>query len=684
MTYLVPLAALLILLPGLACHAYSQTKERAGLENGPGSEASHPMPPAAQLADALGLSLSLVALAGMATYFLGLRFSAAVIILLYAALALLAGWAYSRQLGRERKFSQGAAELPNPASSPDPGTNDQSPILRLRSGQVSNLQFPIPNSQFPIPNSQLTTPQSPISNYRSLITDYLPFLVLAAILAFRFYQARALVLPAWVDSVHHTLLVRLFLETGGVPHTLDPYMPVPLYYHFGFHLNTALFAFFARLAPAQAVLVFGQILNAAVALAVYRLALALWGDWRRGVVAMLLIGFVSQMPAYYLTWGRYTLLTGAILLALAMAAAIEGARAGFNGERGLRLAVLTSGLILTHYFAAIVFALFLVTLVIERLIQDRQFLRGREFRGQAGSVGVGVALALPWIGHVLQQAAPFLGMDVVPLTQSADAAYYDGYLGYLWYLLGPQRNYILLGIALVALVALGWRKGTRPLAVWTLAFGLLSLPWGVHLSPFRPDHGVILVFLPGALFAADLFIIPLDISAARWLRGLAGALILASLGWLTLWGFRETRNIINPVTVLADAADLRALEWITANTSADAVFFINTAGWQGGSYRGVDGGWWILPLTGRQAILPPALYLEGGVAYATAVIETARRASEITTCDEAFWGLVQETGARHAFLKFGVGSLQPAGLAGCAGVTLIYEDAGIYLFSLEP
>ena len=42
-------------------------------------------------------------------------------------------------------------------------------------------------------------------------------LLLAALVAWRLYQARSLALPAWVDSVHHALIVRKIMENGGIP-----------------------------------------------------------------------------------------------------------------------------------------------------------------------------------------------------------------------------------------------------------------------------------------------------------------------------------------------------------------------------------------------------------------------------------------------------------------------------------
>jgi len=148
-------------------------------------------------------------------------------------------------------------------------------------------------------------------------------LVFVELIAWRLYQAVELVLPPWVDSLHHVLIVRKIIETGGLPIDLSPYLPVPFYYHFAFHSFTAEFSVLSQLSPDQAVLILGQMLNAAIGLSVYTLGRALFKDWRPAVLAGLLTAFFTQMPAYYLTWGRYTLLTGLVIMPLAMAVAIK-------------------------------------------------------------------------------------------------------------------------------------------------------------------------------------------------------------------------------------------------------------------------------------------------------------------------------------------------------------------------
>ncbi len=311
--------------------------------------------------------------------------------------------------------------------------------------------------------------------------------VLGGIIFWRFVQVRDLVLPAWVNSVHHVLIVKLILENGSIPASFAPYMPVPFYYHFGFHTNAALFALLAGLTPAQAVLTLGQLINALVALGIFRFGLAIWGDWRRAGIAALLVGFVLQMPAYYATWGRYTLLSGLILLAAAMAVGVEIAGQGGSRRRAARLAALTAGILLAHYFAALLLAVFLGILCLTSLAPRKSgSVPVRVWSTILGGGLVGFLLALPWLDRVWGFASGYTTITTVSPGASLDAIFFADYLSYLWYLMGPTRNYVLLGVGAGGLLLAGWRRVTIPLTLWTLALLALSSPWGPHLESVPP------------------------------------------------------------------------------------------------------------------------------------------------------------------------------------------------------
>ncbi len=504
------------------------------------------------------------------------------------------------------------------------------------------------------------------------------FLIL---LGLRFFQARDLALPAWVDSVHHTFLVRLFLEHGGIPVDLQPWIPGPFYYHYGFHASAAVFSAFSGFSPDRAVLIFGQLLNAAAALSAYRLSMAFRLDRRRALLVMALVGFFAQMPAFYLTWGRYTLLAGMVLLPLAMAEAVEYATRAPRPASAVRLAILTAGLLLTHYLAGILLAVFLVLIGFHVLAKKN--LR-RRFAGLALSIGSGTLLALPWLIPMLRYSSVDVGVDIVASQAAADAMYFANYASYIWTLMGPLRNYLLLGAGLLAALAALFRRGPlRILALWGLILGVQTLPWGLRFEPFRPEHLAIVLFLPAAILAADGFVALSDginrrRPALRPRFFFAGVALAACL--IGLW---QTRNIINPRTVLADADDRRAVLWAAANTPPDAVFLINTVYWQGGLFRGVDGGWWLLPLANRRTLLPPMLYSFADPAY---IDQTNRLAEEVSTlrgCTEDFWSLVREQGVTYIYIKEGSGSLQPAELDSCHGVVEIFRTGKVRIYRVD-
>ncbi len=512
-------------------------------------------------------------------------------------------------------------------------------------------------------------------------------LICFTVLIWRFYQIREVVLPLWVDSIHHVQIVRLILDHGGLPSTFEPYMPVPFYYHYAFHALAAVFAFFARLSPPDAVLYLGQALNAAIVLAVYRLGKALWGDWRRAALSALLVAFVTQMPAYYVTWGRYTLLMGMLLLPLAMALALDIINKGARLSRLVSLSVITAGLLLSHYYAGLLFALFLIILGAQSIIVDIKnghFSKWDSWLPMLLASIAGFLLVSPWLFRMWRFAQA--GVKIVtfqPTIEGVDRQYFSEYFDYLWRLLGPDRNHVLLLIALPGLIISLFHYRTRAFGVWTIILGILSFPVGVYLAPFRPDHAVIVLFLPIAMMVAELFISVFDWSPIEKFTSVKSASVLFLFGALLMWGIWGTRSVVNSSTILATQSDLEAINWIKSNLPEEARFLINVAPWQYGSYRGVDGGWWITPLSGRMTSLPNGLYGMGDMEYVSQVNQSAAKISQLEGCTPEFWELVRESGITHIYLTQSQGSIRPGHFDKCSGVELIYEAGGVFLYRIE-
>ena len=256
---------------------------------------------------------------------------------------------------------------------------------------------------------------------------------------------------------------------------------------------------------------------------------------------------------------------------------------------------------------------------------------------------------------------------------------------YIWKLLGPASNHWLLLPAGVGLLIALVRRKTVPFGIWSVVLAILTLPWSVSIQPFRADHFAIVLFLPVALWAGWLFWQVSSIVGKRlkrrWMPILLIVLLLA--GWIA-WGFPLSSGIVNSVTVLVTEADIEALDWVRENTPEEARFYINTTHWLNGAYRGVDGGGWLLPYTGRWALVPTVFYgFSPDAEMRAQVRQWGEDASAITTCSAEFWALAAEADLDWLYLREGVGSLQPEGLVECAGIDEVYHGDGIHIYRID-
>jgi len=516
---------------------------------------------------------------------------------------------------------------------------------------------------------------------------WIGFIVFGAVIAWRLFQARDLLLPNWVDSQHHYLIVRVILEKGGLPETLSPYLPVPFYYHFGFHAVAALFTALSGMEIGAAMLVLGQVLNAVIGLSIYTLGTALWKDWRPATAAALLASFATRMPAYYLSWGRYTLTSGLVLLPLAMAAALMLLKNKQRKSEIITLGILTAGVLLSHYFTAVLLALFLVLAALAYVIPrwHKPLSAVLELLPAAGGAVLGLLLAGPWLLRVLRYASASPGIELTGV-ETIQSIFENSRWEYISNLLGPASNYGLLAAAGIGLVWALIRLKAVPFALWSLSLGVMSLPLGVSFDPFRPDHFAIVLFLPIVLWVGWLVW-----RIGRWLsnkinrRWVSTAIFVVFVTGWAAWSLSLDVSIVNPVTVLVTYDDLDALQWVQENTPSEARFYINTTYWLNNVYRGVDGGGWLLPYTGRWALVPTVFY--GYSPDKEVVLQTrewGERASQITTCSANFWSLVETAQLDWVYIREGTGSLQEAGLQGCTGIIKTYANDTVRIYTIQP
>jgi len=507
------------------------------------------------------------------------------------------------------------------------------------------------------------------------------------LVAFRLWQARELVLPNWVDSLHHSLIVRKMVEAGGLTSTLEPYLPGNFYYHFGFHTFTALYSLLSKQFAPFAVLFLGQVISAGVSLSIYAFTKTLTRDWKISLLAALLSALVTKMPGYYLTWGRYTMLAGMLLMPLAMAFGLKVLR----GQRGvanlLALGLLTAGTLLTHYFNAFLLAVWFVFLGLVWLFRSAKAksYKWQEALGLVLPVMIGLLAVLPWYVRIFQYSGGRADLTASLVGLAADRTEQWSYLRYL---IGNQLNLVLVIMAGAGVLWGLFRDVWIEFPLWALFLGLMSLPIGIQLSSFRHDYFGLVLFFPVSVLAAK-FLIELaqffqERLASQPARRVVGVVAVAFMTFVLVYGGWSNRDVINKTTVLADQDDLDALNWINTHLPADARFFINTAPWGFGLYRGVDGGAWITPYNGRWSLVPTNFYPFGMEATGKKlVMDWGERTSTINACDTQFWKIVAEADLEYAYLTQRTGNLQATTMDDCPGSRLMYDSGGVSIWLLK-
>jgi hypothetical protein len=548
--------------------------------------------------------------------------------------------------------------------------------------------------------------------FRTRCSDFLPWramhnrwLVLVAVMLLaitlwvRFVQIRNLVLPAWVDSPQHALVTELVVMGGQVPHSYEPLLPVQNFiYHFGFHADVAFFHWLSGLDIPQAMLILGQVLNAASALLAYLLTWRLTNRGLAALMAMLIVGLVSYMPAYYVSWGRYTQLTGLVLLPAALVTTLDWLEAGKRDYRLLgAAALLQAGLFLTHARVTIYGAGFVLAYL---LCESGAFLLRRkrshalELWGRATLLTLlALAFSGPWLLRVVGGISASLRSW--GRTLSGDPSYNAFPMG----LLLVPRNRQLLALAALGT---GWgllrrRKETVWVLVWIVLVALLLNPGWLGLQAtglVNNATAVLSLFLPLSMLSGQAL-------AFAWDRAYA---ILVALGGrirpgnltlplrvvmsvlvvgVALWSGWGMRSIVNPVTVLATAEDMEAMSWIKEHTSPDAVFLINTRLWQLSTYAGTDGGYWIPQLTGRRTLLPALSYTFGTPDYVRHIAAMAQVVSEAKNTDDSqLQNILEQEGVTHVYIGAKGGPLTPQMFLRSSRYRPVYSNGAVWIFEV--
>jgi hypothetical protein len=544
----------------------------------------------------------------------------------------------------------------------------------------------------------------------------------------RFHQIRSLALPPWVDSVHHAFLIRLVTEHGQAPYSLRPYLPIDhLPYHWGYHVFMAAVTQVSGLSLVHAMLWSGQVLNALHVLTVAGLAAYLWRRPVAAVTAGLVVGLVSIMPAYYVSWGRYTQLTGLLILpplVIAWSSLLHTPTKGWV----CAAAILLAGLFLIHVRVFVFGVAYVaVSTALWAVRKPWPNIRAR-FAYGAAAAGFALVLVSPWLWNlavkllkpVVERPRNLVGEDFY--TRLKPELLWAGHNRVLialavafgvWALLQTQlpaaeqmgwvlclfvlANPWLLAYVLPALVALALLVAVRARA-WKFASALaVALAASLAAVPelleapsswlITNDVVTISLFIPiGVLIGGGVAMVftwsertfgPRGLKAASW-----GA--AAGLGAAVIWAMVPPRDVVNPSLVFATRADLDAIAWSRQHTPPGARFLINATPWFPGTPRGTDGGWWLLPLAGRWTTTPPAIVgNDTRSRYASRALADAELVANFRPGQEqTLYDLIERDRVGYVYLGAQPGPLSPATFARNPRFQTVYAREGVTIIAV--
>jgi hypothetical protein len=514
----------------------------------------------------------------------------------------------------------------------------------------------------------------------------------------RLTMTRDLAAPPWVDSVHHGLITSLILDQGSLPASYAPFLDIATAsYHAGFHALLAFFTWLSALDLPAAMLLFGQVLNALSVYAVYLFTRVAVKDRWAAVIAAGIAAFFTPMPAYFTSWGRYTQLTGLLILPSALYFIQRLLDAPLSSARERRKNILLAGLagaglFLAHYrvaaFLAAYMAADLVTRGTFRLFNlsgnapDRSATLVRQARCIGLAAATGLFFTLPWLPSALTS----FFIPKLTAWQATRAVWFGDFAWFYLTTAWGKPALALAGLGM-ALAALRRQRFAVTLVLWVaLMFlmanlGALGLPGAGFLNNTSVE---ISLFFPTAALAGYALgethrllskALPLQARRAHtaaWAAAIAVVMLLAA---------RQIVSILNPVTFLYRQDDRAALAWIAENIPPGETVLINPFPWGYGLYAGNDGGYWIAPLAGRQTLPPPVLY---GFGDDPAKMETinwlSREASENAGDPKAIFSLMQAQKLRYIYIGRRGGVFSPSTFAASANFEAVYQQYGVWIF----
>ncbi|HLF24921.1 MAG TPA: DUF6541 family protein [Anaerolineae bacterium] len=482
------------------------------------------------------------------------------------------------------------------------------------------------------------------------------------------------------DSYHHTLITQMIVERGMLPDDYQPYAPIATFtYHFGFHGMAAALSWLTGLTPVTLVPLLAQILMAAAALAVAFFTEVTTRRRSAAMLAAVVTGLVSVFPAYYINWGRYTQLTGLILLPIFLGLIWDWIESGTSRSLLPFLAILAAGLALTHYRVTLMAASGVIVLSGGSLLLRKALWPAWKEAGWRLLKATAIAGGLtgPWIWHLFaarQQGYPVYVGPPGPTFFTLERLG-SGVLNY-------PTNILVAGLTLMALLWGWWRRERLVMTLSTWAALMLFLSTPRFAGAFMDTISVFIsLYFPASVIIGWALATSIDALAKRFNFVLRVAWI--GLAGVIIWGAATISSIVEPGSAYVQADDLAAMEWIRQNTPPSARFMVNTFHWDYlDSYViGSDAGYWLPLLANRAAVVVPMVYpseLSTVPDLAERIVALDRLNGHLTSLEAL--ALLRQEGITHVYIGQRGGPLSEAEMESTSHFKLAYTNRSVYIF----
>lgn len=522
--------------------------------------------------------------------------------------------------------------------------------------------------------------------------------VFAATLFTRFWIIRDQPYPAWTDSLHHTLLTELTARQGRLPFTMEPYFPIDLgQYHLGLYALTGSAQMLSG-APAHTALLWtAQALNGLCGLGVYLVLDRKVGRWG-AIVGAVVVGLVSYQPAWYVNWGRFTQLAAQTVLLAAwlvswyvLASLRLRVLSRLEAAANILFATLLNSAVFFYHFRIAAFYLPLLLLIV--IWEFWLGIKERQLRplliGVAALGFISLLTLLPVLLTAVQIYFQRITQPVHLLPQEIEGspnAYFDFPLASVVDLAGRPWLLICAG----ACAIWGWQQKNRlimGMSIWaigSISFGYAYLLGVPALSFTNVGAAAIMLYLPMSLIIGATGQMLWE--RFEWLRrgpgfiGMLASLIIigAITGRYRAIEQENFRYFIKP-------ADVQAIEWVKANTPADAVFAVNTVFWLPNFPHGIDAGYWLPYLANRKTTTSAMLFDLGSAEYRRWVVETSRLVVRLPH-DVTVLAELSRLGVSYIYIgansSSSASSLDAKRLTQISGVKLLYHEGDVWIFKI--